>query len=208
MIAASQERWSEFWKRLGANNDPLPCWHKLRASYSESWRAYHNLNHISHCLTEFDNAKELVVNPNAVETAIWFHDAIYNTRQKDNEERSADLADEFLAGAGISKGFRQSVRELILVTKHNQTPSDSDASLLVDVDLSILGQTPELYAEFEENIRQEYAWVSPADFAAGRSGVLQSFLNRESIFNSEPFRRKYEPQARVNLAWAIKRLAI
>ncbi|WP_214429302.1 hypothetical protein, partial [Escherichia coli] len=36
--------------------------------------------------------------PEAVEAAIWFHDAIYDSRAKDNEAQSAVLAAEKLDG--------------------------------------------------------------------------------------------------------------
>ncbi len=206
MAAANENRWREFWERLDARSDALPPWRQLHAAYAESWRAYHNLDHIGHCLEEFTSVRNQADNPIAVEAAIWFHDVIYDTRAKDNEERSAEFALPVLHDAGKPGSFCESVRTLILATKHQSQPTTNDTRLLTDIDLSILGQGPARYAEFEQQIRREYSWVAEPDFTAGRSAILNSFLLRESIFNSPTFIRQYERQARLNLAWAIKRL--
>lgn len=206
MSAATQTQWCEFWHRLGAMGDPLPPGQELHTAYSQDWRAYHNLEHIGDCLGEFEAVRAPAANPLAVETAIWFHDAIYDTRRKDNEERSADFAHAILTRAGLPPGFLESVRALILATKHIASPADPDAALLTDIDLSILGQPPARFTEFEEQIREEYIWVADADFAAGRADVLKGFLERRFIYATEVFRAKYESQARENLRWAIRHL--
>ncbi|HEX5219742.1 MAG TPA: N-methyl-D-aspartate receptor NMDAR2C subunit [Verrucomicrobiae bacterium] len=207
MAAANENQWREFWQRLGARGDALPTWRELETTHSESGRAYHNLHHIGHCLDEFARVCQLADDPVAVEAAIWFHDVIYDTHRKDNEERSAEFASTALAKAGKPDTFCTSVHTLILATKHNSLPTSNDASLLTDIDLSILGQNPERYTEFEQQIRREYAWVTDKDYAAGRSSVLNGFLQRERIFNTPAFAQRFEEQARINLAWAIKQLA-
>jgi predicted metal-dependent HD superfamily phosphohydrolase len=207
MEAANEKHWCDFWEFLGAHGDAAPPWHLLHQAYTESGRAYHNLQHIDHCLTEFAGVRRLADDAKAIETAIWFHDVIYDPRTKNNEESSADAADTVFATAGLPAAFRQRVRALILTTKHNQPPADKDAALLVDIDLSILGQSPERYAEFERQIRSEYAWVSDADFAAGRSAILKGFLGRASIFHNEGFAARYEQQARKNVSLAIAKLS-
>ena len=206
MAAANEKQWREFWQRLGAIGNPVPRWQRLHTVYTESWRAYHNLDHIGHCLSEFESAKDLAQNHVAIEAAIWFHDAVYDTHKKDNEERSADLADEILQAADKPIEFRESVGSLIRATKHQAQPVFNDACLLTDIDLSILGQDPVRYAEFERQIRHEYSWVADKDFAAGRSVILKGFLHREHIFNTPTFAVKYDEKARVNLAWAINQL--
>jgi len=137
MAAASEQQWRDFWHRLDAWGDATPRWQELHAAYTQSWRAYHNLEHIGHCLAEFASAQHLAQNANAVEAAIWFHDAVYDPQAKDNEERSADLAGNFLSHAGQPNEFCDSVRALILATKHDTTPSSTDSRLLTDIDLAI-----------------------------------------------------------------------
>lgn len=207
MAAANENQWREFWQRLDAHGDALPPWQQLQTAYTESWRTYHNLDHIGHCLAEFAAVRQLADDPTAIEAAIWFHDVIYDTRAKDNEERSAEFAVAVLRDAGKSASFCESVHTLILATRHQSQPASTDARLLTDIDLSILGQSPERYAEFERQIRREYVWVADQDFATGRSAILAGFLQRESIYNSPAFIQRYEKQARVNLTWAINGLA-
>src|SRR5207249_3206443 len=101
----------------------------------------------------------------AIEMAIWYHDAVYDSRAKDNEEQSADLAEKAGKTAGVSSGFLARVRELILATKHVMPPEDADAALLVDVDLSILGQSGDRFDQYEEQIRREYDWVEAKAFS-------------------------------------------
>ena len=207
MAAANENQWREFWQRLGAIDDPLQPWQRIHAAYAEVWRAYHNLEHIGHCLAEFAVVRQPANDSLAVEAAIWFHDVIYDTRKNDNEERSADFAVDTLRAAARTAEFCETVRALILATRHHAQPESNDARLLTDIDLSILGQGPDRYAEFEQQIRREYAWVTDKDFAAGRLTILNSFFQRKRIFNLPTFVQRYEEQARVNLSWAIKQLA-
>src|SRR5689334_16343460 len=71
--------------------------HRLVESYSEPQRAYHNLSHIKALLRQAEAYENVIDNLQAVGFAVWFHDAIYNTRENDNEERSAELARQSLA---------------------------------------------------------------------------------------------------------------
>lgn len=206
MEAANEKQWRDFWRRLGADGEPMSHWKRLAESYSESWRRYHNLTHIGYCLRESSAIAALAHDPLAVEAAIWFHDVIYDTHRTDNEERSADFAETALAEAGMQSGFLDSIRTLILATKHNLPLVGHDESLLTDIDLSILGQSPEAYAEFEQQIREEYSWVTDKDFSAGRSTILKGFLARASVFSTSEFSQKYEVPARRNLALAISKL--
>jgi predicted metal-dependent HD superfamily phosphohydrolase len=184
----------------------MPAYAKLIERYGEPHRAYHNLRHIRQCLAEFAPARRMAGEQDAVEMAIWYHDAIYDSHAKDNEERSAALAEVAGKAAGMPSGFLSRVSVLILATRHVATPEDADAALLVDIDLSILGQPPSRFDEYEKEIRQEYDWVEAKAFAAGRSTILKSFLERPSIYSTDFFRAKYEAKARENLARSVRRL--
>jgi predicted metal-dependent HD superfamily phosphohydrolase len=98
------------------------------------------------------------------------------------------------------------VRRLILVTKHNALPGSNDDKLIADIDLSILGQTPDVFDRYEEEIREEYAFVPDSAFREGRSRILKGFLGRPSLYLTESFRVRYEAAARANLARSLERL--
>ena len=198
-----KQRWNTLWKSLGARGDAEATYNDLVNRYSEPHRAYHTLAHIGHCLDEFEQVRDIATNLNAIELALWYHDAIYNTRAKDNEERSAELAAKIVRDTSLSNSFGQSVVNLIIATKHSESPTDLDTQLIIDIDLSILGQSEEKFDEYESQIRKEYEWVSKDAFAAERSTILQSFLDRPTIYSTQFFRNKYEIQARLNIAKSI-----
>jgi predicted metal-dependent HD superfamily phosphohydrolase len=206
MVTPAKANWLEFWQQLGVRSDPASCFLELEARYAEPHRAYHNLTHIQECLAEFAAARHLARDPVAVEAAIWYHDAVYDPRAKDNEEQSASLAAQVGAATGWADTFQRRVAQLILATKKHDAALEVDAPLLVDVDLSILGRDRERFDEYERQIRREYDWVADDAFAAGRMAVLQIFLTRPKIYNTDFFRDKYETQARENLKHSIHRL--
>jgi len=201
-----KDRWLAFWKASGATGDPERPWRFLSDAYSEPQRKYHTLRHIGHCLEEFEPARGLAKDPVAVEMALWYHDVVYDPRSKENEERSAVLADEAAAVMGWDRGRRERITGLIRASTHVAAAEESDARLFTDIDLSILGQPWAIFDEYERQIREEYAWVSDPAFRSGRGALLRSFLARASIYGTPAFREKYETAARRNLSASIGRL--
>lgn len=181
--------------------DPEGVFQHIANSYSHNPDHYHTLRHIAHCLQEFDQVKNFARRPQAIELAIWFHDAVYDPRATDNEEQSA-----YLLRRLVSTTESEEAARLILATKHQQIPEDPDAALIVDIDLAILGKPEEEFDEYERQIRHEYAWVEDKAFREGRKNVLQTFLSRASIYSTDAFRERYEALARQNLQRSISRL--
>lgn len=172
-------------------------------AYSEGHRHYHTREHIDHCLRELDSVPGLAHEPAEVELALWFHDAIYDPHASDNEERSADRACELLSRNAVAQDRVQRVRAHILATRHEGLATLDDSKLVVDIDLSILGVDRDSYARFEANVRREYHWVPGPIFRRKRAEILESFLTRSHIYGTEPFRARYEIEARENLRRAI-----
>jgi predicted metal-dependent HD superfamily phosphohydrolase len=172
---------------------------RLAAAYAEPARAYHNAEHIRDCLALLDAAAGVAERPDEVEAAIWFHDSVYVAARTDNEERSAELARATLREAKVASEVAERIAALILETRHRTTPHEPDAALLCDIDLSILGRSPEAFDLFEHQIRQEYAWVPELKYRSVRAEILQGFLDRAAIFQTAWFRQRYEHAARVNL---------
>ena len=202
-----QKRWNDLWQQIGSRGFSREnAYNELVSLYGKSERFYHNFVHIVHSLREFDNVRHLIENPEQVETALWYHDAVYDTRAKDNEERSAELARRKLKEAGLRKEFIENVTFLILSTKHQAMPKKTYEQYVVDIDLSILGKSEKEFNEYERDIRDEYAWVSDEQFIQGRSALLQKFLDRNSVYLTDLFRQKYEQQARMNLETSLAKL--
>jgi predicted metal-dependent HD superfamily phosphohydrolase len=200
-------RWTGLWNRLGAQGDGLPLLSALEAAYAEPARAYHTAEHVRDCLAQFDLSRHTAQRPDEVEAAIWFHDAVYLPGSPDNEDRSARLARLALADFGAPVAVAEAVAGLVVATQHLAIPSQPDAALLCDIDLSILGRTPEVFDEFERRIRQEYAWVPEPVYRSARAELLDGFLRRPSIFQTDFFRQQYEIPARGNLQRVIAQLS-
>ncbi|MBZ9963001.1 hypothetical protein [Mesorhizobium sp. BR1-1-2] len=184
---------------------------ELSALYEGEDRHYHNLAHIEAMLALAGQYRELLGDPEAVEAAIWFHDAVYDSRAKDNEAQSAALAEKKLAHRLDAERLGR-ISAMILATATHQLPDFEDtaavrdAALFLDMDLSILGAAPDAFDAYERAIRAEYQWVEEPMWRAGRGAVLNSFLTRPHIFHSEEFRRRFERQARLNLTRSLEAL--
>lgn len=200
-----QERWSCLWRAASLAGDAASWHEKLTQAYAEPQRHYHNQQHIAECLAEFDGVKQLAQDPAAVELALWFHDAVYDPKAGDNEERSAAMAVSCIEAAGQSK-LAATVGSLVMATKLHDTEADPDAGLLVDVDLSILGKDEPRFSEYEAQIREEYRWVPGLVFKPKRAEILRRFLDRKRIYTTDLFAAKYEESARRNLENSIRKL--
>ena len=65
---------------------------ELVTSYSEKGRHYHNLNHLESLLQQILPIADQLRDLDTVLFALYYHDAVYHVLRKDNEERSARLA--------------------------------------------------------------------------------------------------------------------
>ncbi|QKD04078.1 HD domain-containing protein [Mesorhizobium loti] len=184
---------------------------ELSALYKAEDRHYHNLAHIEAMLALATDYRASLGDPEAVEAAIWFHDAIYDSKAKDNEARSAALAEKELVGR-MDAGRLGRISAMILATATHELPRFDDAaatrdgSLFLDMDLSILGAAPDAFDAYERAVRSEYGWVEEPMWRAGRGAVLTGFLARPHIFHTQEFRQRFEPQARLNLARSLAAL--
>ena len=152
-------RWNELWKKLGTTKNMESLYYQIIKAYSEKNRAYHNISHVEQCLNEFDQVKDRLKNPEEVELAIWFHDVIYNPKSISNEEESAEFAILELKKTEPINIRIDTVKGLILATKHDRSINTPDAEYLVDIDISIFGYPPKIYKQYTKNIRTEYEWV-------------------------------------------------
>ena len=170
-------------------------------------RHYHTLTHANQVLVL---TRALIGGGDyiAAAYAAIYHDAVYDPARGDNEELSAALAELHLTRQGASPGMIAEVRRLILATRHAGLQPDSDwaGKVLCDADLSVLGADADAYAEYSAGIRREYGYVPDDAYRVGRTKVLESFLQRERIFQTALMQSEYEAQARRNLAAEISAL--
>ncbi len=191
------------WRAVGARGESDACLDALRRAWREPQRHYHSLQHLSECLDLLRAHRDLAERPDELVLALWFHDAVYDPRGKDNEARSADWAAQALGEAGADPAAIARIHALILDTAHAAEPAPGDPSLLVDIDLAILGAAPERFAEYERQVRAEYAWVPGFLYRYKRRQLLREFAKRVPLYRTPALRERLEAQARSNLERAI-----
>ncbi|WP_423835607.1 hypothetical protein [Streptomyces tubbatahanensis] len=226
--AALLLRWDALLRgaRGGAGGpDPAPYGEDLLRRWAEPHRRYHATAHLSAVL---DRVEELAAHqdepvpsgaagggpaahqcdPDAVRLAAWFHDAVYRPDRSENEERSARLAERALPEAGVSAARTAEVARLVRLTvTHDPAPGDVNGALLCDADLAVLAGSPEEYAHYAAEVRQEYAFVPDAAFREGRAAVLQQLLSLPHLFRTSYGRAHWEQPARHNLTTELRLLA-
>jgi predicted metal-dependent HD superfamily phosphohydrolase len=196
-VFITAERWQGLWSALGAIA-PTGSFEMLLERYSEPHRRYHDARHIDRCLLHFEVLKSFAQRPDLVEFALWLHDAVYETKAHDNEERSANLAEALLTSAGLHH-LVAPLRAMILGTRHKETCPADDVGLVVDIDLSVLGSEPKDYMAYVQQIREEYSWVPDKEFRDGRIKVLKTIADHARIYSHDPCFGLWELRARENL---------
>lgn len=183
--------WSAY---VGDDEHSRDEWSVLIGRWSEPHRAYHTLEHLLFMLELLDAES---AEP-ATMLAAWYHDAVYDPRSSTNEADSARLAEQALPGLGLGE-LAPRVGDLVRMTAEHERPEgDTQAGLLLDADLAILGQSPALYLRYVEGVRAEYAHVSDADFRRGRTAILNGLLDRDRLFEHPAFTALESP-ARANV---------
>ena len=201
----NRDRWHQLMERWSApRHDDVYA--QLESAYAEPHRHYHTGQHITDCLEQLDIAGNLATAPEEVELALWFHDAIYRPTSSKNELMSAEWAQRFLRSAGADETKSQRVFDHIMATQHGAGTLSGDTAVVVDIDLSILGRETSEYDIYEHAIRKEYKWVPGPIYRKKRAEILESFLERPTIYETGHFHEKYEVSARENLRRAIEAL--
>lgn len=211
-MTEQRRRWNAFWSRAGARGEPGPHFEALDACYSGPQRAWHGWRHILECLDLLEGSRGGCEDSVAVELALWHHDAVYDPRAADNEERSASLARIAGEAMGLAAGTVDRACNLVLATAHlgRKPPAaggGADAPLVLDIDLAILGSPPADFQVYEEAIRAEYSFLAAAEYSEGRSAVLRSFQERPRIYLTDRFFGELEARARLNIAESLARLS-
>ncbi len=195
-----QSSYIELLKEYKVNPSSIKAlWSEIKANYTKSGRHYHNLQHLENILGQLANVKDRIDNWNVILFTLYYHDIIYKSTKKDNEERSAELASKRMNEIGVNEYDIKLCCEQIIATKTHITHSNSDTNFFTDADLSILGQEPDKYKNYCESIRKEYSIYPNFLYKKGRKKVIIHFLSMKKIFKTEDFFSKFEEQAKLNL---------
>src|SRR5262245_14572325 len=202
-LESMQQGWARVLEKYRvAPRDAYPAFDVLVAAYSAPERHYHNLEHLAEMFRVVERLSAQVEDPDALHLAVWFHDAVYDSRAKDNERRSGELAVDLLGPIGVPASTIERIVGMIWSTAHttdSAAPILRDTQILLDADLAILGASEERYARYARDIRQEYAWVPDADYRVGRAAVLERFLALPRIYHAQVLFEEGETRARANM---------
>ena len=200
MKRATAERFSALWRRCHAGPealDPGSVYAKLAQRYAEPHRCYHTLGHIDDCLERLDRVRSLLPDADAVEVALWFHDAVFDADARDNERRSARYYLDHAAGA--TPRFQRHVCSMILASNHAGLLCNADLGYMLDIDLAGFGHPWPAFRHTTDVVRAEYTHLSDAQFATGMSSFFGILMSRPSIFRTDTFRDACESTARANI---------
>lgn len=176
-------------------------WNEIASLYGDSSRHYHTLQHLANFYNELLQCQDALSSWNAVFLSMVYHDIIYVAANRDNEEKSADMASTHLTQLGFSQSFIDTCRRMIMATKSHKATNDLSFDLFIDADMSILGFPLEKYKVYVQQVYKEYAAVT--NFTELRKGFLKSLLTAERLFITPHFYNLYEKTARNNIQQEI-----
>lgn len=138
---------------------------------------------------------------------LYYHDIVYNPLKSDNEEKSAELAEKRMKQISVSIDTIGLCKNQILATKTHIKSADIDTNYFTDADLSVLGQSWEIYTLYYKNVRKEYSIYPDFVYNPGRKKVLNHFLAMDRIYKTDFFYNKFERVSRENILNEIKHLS-
>jgi predicted metal-dependent HD superfamily phosphohydrolase len=132
-------------------------WNEIEKNYSGKNRHYHTLAHLENLLAQLSEIRNEIRHWNCILFTLYYHDIVYNSLKSDNEEKSAEFAGKRMKQLGIEESTIERCKKQIIATKSHVKSADSDTNYFTDADLSVLGQSWEMYSAYYKNVRKEYS---------------------------------------------------
>jgi len=181
-------------------------WTEIVLQHAHKSRHYHTLHHLESVWAELQPVKAQIQDWPVMVCAIAYHDFFYDTRQSNNEEKSAEKAVSKMMDAGFDREQASRSYRHIMATKGHEVSADPDTNLFTDADLSILGRDEATYLAYVAAIRKEYRLYPDFLYKPGRKKVLRHFLELLRIYKTEYFYERYEVIARKNMEKELEML--
>ncbi len=195
------------WSKYSTGSNRIAAlWAEVENNYSGKGRHYHTLIHLENLLTQLLEVKSSIKDWDTMLFSLFYHDIIYNVLKSDNEEKSAMFAASRMHELSLPNSSIERCKHQILATQKHQPDPDSDTNYFTDADLSVLGQKWDIYWEYAQNVRKEYAIYPDLLYRPGRIKVLRHFLDKPRIYHTPYFGGKYEAQARANMEAELRTL--
>lgn len=197
--------WTRLWSLPNMHQDMFEL---LMKEYAQDGRHYHTLRHIYECLMLFYTTAEGGCPLSPVPLAIWFHDIVYNPKASNNEAESAEIFAVFAKSIHMSPLRAGPAHKIIIASSHQKKDyfNHPACDLMLDIDLSSLGKTPDLFDEDALNIRKEFVHLSDQVYSQKKKAFFNELLARKSVYRTPDFREMFEKQARANMERAIRKM--
>lgn len=182
----------------------IEYWKEIEQLYTQKNRYYHNLSHLENMINELKKINKEIKDFDSILFSVFYHDIIYKSSSKENEEKSAEIAKIRLQKINLSKEQIEKISHQILATKSHKASDTIDTNYLLDSDLSILGKDWIEYELYIKQIRKEYSIYPDFLYNPGRKKILEHFLTFDTIYQTVYFKDLYEKQARENILKEIQ----
>nr|WP_199163018.1 Pycsar system effector family protein [Elizabethkingia sp. ASV34] len=162
---------------------------------------YHNYKHTqevvanAEILANADNLNE--EEKEILLVACWFHDSGYTEDIMLHEEKSCEIAAEFLKAEGVNEDFIRRVKELIMSTKVCCKPDNRIENIIRDADSSHLGS--EDYFTYSDNLRKEWEQTLGKNFSKKKWNLDNLRFFRFHQFNTNYAKQNWNPIKEKNL---------
>lgn len=168
---------------------------------------YHNLKHTQRVVK---STKELLehygLGPAETEQlvlAAWFHDTGYTKGVDNHEEKSSELAADFLNGEGYDKKALEHVQSLILATERYHSPTNLHEEIIRDADASHFAQKS--YWETTDYLKEELELLGIATHSPKQwRDINIKMFRSEHQFHTEYAQEHWEPGKEKNLKQLVK----
>lgn len=203
------ELWPAWSSAVGSSSEARAAFDELLGRHREAHRRYHTVHHVAWVVRHVNELarQEGVGDLDTVIVAAFFHDAVYDPSERDNEEQSARLAERVLDDLGWPAARREAVGRLVRATERHDPGNDPDERVLVDADLAVLGAEPGPYGDYVTGVRSEYGHVDDDGWRRGRAAVLRELLDRGPLYATATGRDRWEARARANLTAELATIA-
>lgn len=194
-------------RNLEISDDVGRTWYeKIRLKMVQgSGRFYHNWDEL--LLRKKDYLNEINSTSSTLILAVFFQYFEFDGK-RNCVEKNCEVFDEFCSDAGLKdENTIKFVKKLLGDESIDAMPGyDDEINLLQDLDLLVLGSSPEEYKRYRELLRKEYCHLGDSSYTKMRLKVLETFLMIPNIFSTNEFQTKFEDIARKNIVNEIEEL--
>lgn len=164
--------------------------------------SYHSVMHVKDVINAVE---EIAVSENVededlmlLKTAALFHDTGFLFGAKDHEEKSCEIAQEFLPNYGYSQPQIDKIKGMIMATKIPQKPHNHLEQILADADLDYLGRDD--FFKIGDKLFEELTMFGIVNSERDWNLLQEKFLESHHFFTKTAIEsRNHKKQENLNI---------